>query len=150
VTLAPGLAISVNVPFAPVLRSILKPSSLLELSFQDNWSWAALAWWCHPRLVRRKKIKIKYLRRFRLEFTLSSSGCCVPRDLKKGPVFAGNPATVARYSGLGHWLCVPPFQMVCLYQPRNSIWRGIISRLEVRTRDPAVVTQILYLLAIWL
>jgi len=52
----------VYVPVVPVFRSILKPSSLLELSVQANWSWPALAWLCQLRALRRKKkIRMKYL-----------------------------------------------------------------------------------------
>ena len=40
-SLGPTCAIWANMPPAPVLRSILKPDSLLELSFQARLTWVA-------------------------------------------------------------------------------------------------------------
>jgi hypothetical protein len=60
VTLAATVAIELNVPLVPVFRSILKPSSLLELSAQAIWSSAAPASFCHPKTGNtNRKIQIR-------------------------------------------------------------------------------------------
>jgi hypothetical protein len=77
----------VYVPVVPVFRSILKPSSLLELSVQANWSWPALAWFCQVSVPRRKKkIRMKHLRTLRSKLISSPQAAAITRPISPAEV----------------------------------------------------------------
>jgi hypothetical protein len=120
--LAPTVAICENDPAVPEARSILKPFSLLDASFQLKRRLAASEIFDQERdAANAKAVTSNALRDKSLAVFISvppnnddsfaPSRPTAQKEVLKSP---GGPAAVSRVDrDLGQWLCVPPFRMVC-------------------------------------
>src|SRR5262249_11224684 len=106
-------------------RSIWKPSSLLALSVQANWSWPAPAWLCQLTVMgSKKKIRMKDLKRLLLELTLSHHAAADHQGLKDDSVSLATISAISVKVKRGE-----QFGVSC--SAKGTLFRGMQLRKEI-------------------